>query len=73
MFQESIGLWIDLTNTTRYYDEFEIENMGCAYKKIYCIGHGQFPDRRVVELFLNICYDFLQNNHLQYIGRLNWL
>jgi len=70
LFQQSIGLWIDLTNTTRYYSQFEVEDMGCAYVKMPCVGHGHFPNREVVELFLNICYNFLEINFSQFIGRL---
>jgi len=70
LFQQSIGLWIDLTNTDRYYNKFEIENMGCDYVKIPCVGHGEFPDRKVIEYFMNICSNFLENNFSQFIG---WL
>lgn len=67
-YQQSIGLWIDLTNTTRYYDKFEIEKMGCAYEKIACAGHGGLPHPEVIKLFLNICSNFLENNFSQFIG-----
>ncbi|XP_015365520.1 PREDICTED: mRNA-capping enzyme-like isoform X1 [Diuraphis noxia] len=67
-FQQNIGLWIDLTNTTRYYNKLEVEGMGCAYKKMPCVGHGDFPDRKTVEFFFNICYNFLENNFTQFIG-----
>ncbi|XP_060867803.1 mRNA-capping enzyme-like [Metopolophium dirhodum] len=67
-YQQSIGLWIDLTNTTRYYSQYEVEDMGCAYVKIPCVGHGNLPNRQVVEFFLNICYNFLENNFSQFIG-----
>lgn len=70
LFQESIGLWIDLTNTTRYYSKIEVENMGCAYVKMPCVGHGDLPNWQVVEMFLEICYNFLKNNFSQHIGRL---
>ncbi|XP_003247784.2 mRNA-capping enzyme-like isoform X2 [Acyrthosiphon pisum] len=65
---QSIGLWIDLTNTERYYSRFEVEDMGCAYVKLPCVGGGYFPTRDDIELFLNICYNFLANNCLQFIG-----
>jgi len=70
LFQQNIGLWIDLTNTTRYYSKFEVEGMGCTYVKIPCVGHGDFPDRKTVEFFFNTCYNFLENNFTQFIGRL---
>ncbi|XP_025208338.1 mRNA-capping enzyme-like isoform X2 [Melanaphis sacchari] len=65
---QSIGLWIDLTNTTRYYSKFEIKNMGCDYIKIPCTGHGDLPNREVIEMFFNICSNFLENNFSQFIG-----
>ncbi|XP_050063197.1 mRNA-capping enzyme-like [Aphis gossypii] len=65
---ESIGLWIDLTNTTRYYDKFEIEKMECAYEKIACDGHGDLPHPKLIKLFVNKCSNFLKNNFSQYIG-----
>jgi len=71
LFQQSIGLWIDLTNTKRYYSRFAVEDMGCVYVKIPCVGRGNFPTRDVIELFLNICYNFLENNFLQFIGSYN--
>ncbi|XP_026813257.1 mRNA-capping enzyme-like isoform X1 [Rhopalosiphum maidis] len=67
-YQQSIGLWIDLTNTTRYYNTIEIQNMGCAYEKIPCAGHGDLPNREIIELFFNICSNFLKNNFSQFIG-----
>ncbi|XP_022160011.1 mRNA-capping enzyme-like isoform X1 [Myzus persicae] len=67
-YQQSIGLWIDLTNTSRYYSQYEIEDMGCIYKKLSCDGHGSFPERSLILLFFNICCNFLENNFTQFIG-----
>ncbi|KAF0727432.1 mRNA-capping enzyme-like, partial [Aphis craccivora] len=67
-YQESIGLWIDLTNTTRYYNKYEIEKMGCAYEKIACDGHGDLPHPELIKLFVNKCSNFLKSNFSQYIG-----
>ncbi|KAH9628994.1 hypothetical protein HF086_001904 [Spodoptera exigua] len=38
-----LGLWIDLTNTSRFYDKKEVEETGCKYVKMQCRGHGETP------------------------------
>lgn len=45
--------------------------MGCAYEKIPCAGHGDLPNREIIELFFNICSNFLENNFSQFIGIIN--
>lgn len=40
-----LGLWIDLTNTSRFYDKKEIEKMNCKYIKMACRGHGETPSK----------------------------
>lgn len=62
---------IDLTNTDRYYDQYEVKNMGCIYEKIPCEGHQKPPTYKQVQSFLNICSKFIAENHGQYIGRLS--
>lgn len=37
---QKIGLWIDLTNTDRYYDKRIVENAGIEYFKLSCNGNG---------------------------------
>ena len=36
--QLKAGLWIDLTNTSRFYDEKAVEAQGCNYLKLQCRG-----------------------------------
>lgn len=43
LFQVKVGLWIDLTNTSRFYDKKEIDSTGCKYVKMQCRGHGETP------------------------------
>lgn len=43
LFQKKLGLWIDLTNTSRFYDKDEIESYGARYLKLKCRGHGETP------------------------------
>lgn len=38
LFQAKIGLWIDLTNTTRFYDKSEVEGRNIKYVKMECRG-----------------------------------
>ncbi|XP_050547910.1 mRNA-capping enzyme [Daktulosphaira vitifoliae] len=64
----SLGLWIDLTKTSRFYDKSEVENMNCAYVKLPCAGHEQPPTREQAQLFIDICSKFVAKNPLQSIG-----
>ncbi|CAH0561980.1 unnamed protein product [Brassicogethes aeneus] len=56
------GLWIDLTNTDRYYLRDEIENQNCDYKKLSCQGHGTLPTFRFVNQFFHLVEKFVWNN-----------
>jgi len=62
-----IGLWIDLTNTTRFYDKKKIEDEGCRYVKIHCRGHAEAPPKETVETFVQICKRFTEKNPLEII------
>jgi len=57
-----VGLWIDLTNTDRYYSSNEVTNEGVAYEKLKLQGHGIPPDGRSIKLFMNICDKFLSRS-----------
>uniref|UniRef100_A0A0N4Z0I5 mRNA-capping enzyme n=1 Tax=Parastrongyloides trichosuri TaxID=131310 RepID=A0A0N4Z0I5_PARTI len=63
-----IGLWIDLTKTSRYYHEDEIRKNGCIYEKLPLAGHGQSPTEEETEKFVNICSSFLEKNPNKLIG-----
>jgi len=45
-----LGLVVDLTNTSRYYQCRKLEEMGVQYCKIFTKGH-EIPDKGVVEKF----------------------
>ncbi|CAH1970958.1 unnamed protein product [Acanthoscelides obtectus] len=62
------GLWIDLTNTTRFYDKEEIESYGCQYIKLQCRGHGETPSKEQTSSFIEIVHDFIANNPLECIA-----
>ncbi|XP_057666102.1 mRNA-capping enzyme-like [Diorhabda carinulata] len=53
-----IGLWIDLTNTDRYYNKEDIEHMDCQYVKLSCPGHGECPSKNITNEFISICHQF---------------
>ena len=65
---KKIGMWTDLTNTSRYYDEDIIRKAGCKYAKLDCKGHGETPGPDKVDLFIKICSNFIQQNPLDIIG-----
>lgn len=63
-----IGLWIDLTNTNRFYDKNEIEDAGATYIKLKCRGHGETPSVEHVRSFIEIVEEFIQEHPLDVIG-----
>lgn len=63
-----LGLWIDLTNTKRFYDRSEVEDSGCRYLKIPCKGRGETPNEVTTNAFVEICRKFIQTNPLEMIG-----
>jgi mRNA-capping enzyme len=67
-FQIKLGLWIDLTNTSRFYSKKQIEAEGCKYIKLKCRGHGETPSKEVVKAFFLICDEFIKKNPLEIIG-----
>ncbi|KAK9804496.1 hypothetical protein WJX73_010638 [Symbiochloris irregularis] len=50
-FNLRVGLVLDLTNTYRYYDSEEWEQMGVQYLKIHCRGRGEVPEPEAVNRF----------------------
>ncbi|XP_059059297.1 mRNA-capping enzyme [Achroia grisella] len=63
-----LGLWIDLTNTSRFYDKKEIENTDCKYIKLQCRGHGETPSPKQTKIFIELVTKFLAQNPLQVVG-----
>ncbi|XP_046648478.1 mRNA-capping enzyme-like isoform X2 [Daphnia pulicaria] len=63
-----IGLWIDLTNTSRFYDKNVVEKNSCKYVKLKCKGHGETPNPETVDLFIKQCTEFISQNPLEIIG-----
>ncbi|XP_060947130.1 mRNA-capping enzyme isoform X2 [Limanda limanda] len=63
-----MGLLIDLTNTTRFYDRNDIETEGIKYLKLQCKGHGESPSKETTEMFIKLCDDFIEKNPTEMIG-----
>lgn len=58
-----LGLVIDLTKTTRYYDSRSITDQKIEYAKIFMAGQGSLPPKKQVNQFFEIIDNFL--NRLQ--------
>nr|CAH7716055.1 unnamed protein product [Callosobruchus chinensis] len=63
-----IGLWVDLTNTSRYYSKKSIEDQNCRYVKLSCEGHGVAPSKRHVKRFIDITHDFIVHHPCESIA-----
>lgn len=63
-----LGLWIDLTNTTRFYNRKSIEDHGCRYLKLQCKGHGETPSEDQTRTFVQVCKNFISHNPLEIVG-----
>ncbi|KAJ2944534.1 hypothetical protein O0L34_g3880 [Tuta absoluta] len=63
-----LGLWVDLTNTSRFYDKKEVEDMDCKYVKLQCRGHGETPSLDQTKTFIGLVSRFLSQNPLEVIG-----
>ncbi|KAJ8917449.1 hypothetical protein NQ315_005496 [Exocentrus adspersus] len=64
----NIGLWVDLTNTKRFYDKQEIEDRDCTYVKLQCRGHGETPSVEQTNAFIELIHLFITKNPLQQIA-----
>lgn len=64
-----LGMWIDLTNTKRFYDRQVVEEQGgTRYIKLQCRGHGETPSEEQTHAFINIIDDFINERPLDLIG-----
>jgi mRNA-capping enzyme len=68
MLQKKLGLWIDLTNTNRFYNRSDVENKECQYVKLQCRGFSETPSPEQVRSFIELVDDFLANHPLDIIG-----
>ncbi|GAB0087241.1 mRNA-capping enzyme [Sergentomyia squamirostris] len=68
MHKRRLGMWIDLTNTTRFYDRRIVEDADTEYVKLQCRGHGETPSREQAQSFIELVENFIQNHPLDVIG-----
>ncbi|XP_050415572.1 mRNA-capping enzyme [Patella vulgata] len=68
IYKKKIGLFIDLTNTTRFYDSNLVEKLECKYVKLCCKGRAETPTKEQTEAFVNLCARFKQQKPLELIG-----
>jgi len=66
--KRKIGLWIDLTNTSRFYDKEILRRAECEYVKLNCTGHGETPGPETVNTFTDLRSCFIQTIPLDIIG-----
>ncbi|CAJ0941800.1 unnamed protein product, partial [Mesorhabditis belari] len=59
---QKLGLVIDLTDTTRYYDRKEFEGVCVQYEKIFCPGRGFVERDEVIEQFYSAIKRFTLAN-----------
>lgn len=67
-YKVKIGLWLDLTNTQRFYDKTDIEKEGARYVKLKCRGHGECPTPEQSKAFVEICEKFVKKSPLEIIA-----
>ncbi|XP_071450546.1 mRNA-capping enzyme [Hetaerina americana] len=67
-YKVKIGLWIDLTFTSRFYDKQEVEEEGCRYVKLQCRGHKETPSEDQTKAFILVCQQFISQHPLEVIG-----
>ncbi|XP_013383469.1 mRNA-capping enzyme [Lingula anatina] len=68
-YKVKMGLLIDLTNTTRFYNSAVVEKQfDCKYLKLQCRGHGSAPSVEQTQAFLNVCETFIRQKPLEVIG-----
>lgn len=66
--QLKLGLWIDLTNTKRFYDRELVESRGATYVKLQCRGHGETPSLEQTRAFIDIVDSFVSEHPLDIVA-----
>jgi len=69
-YKVRLGLWVDLTNTGRFYDRREVEQHeeGCKYVKLRCRGHGGAPSPDQTQEFVHLCQQFVREHPTEVIA-----
>lgn len=68
VYKKKLGLVVDLTNTTRFYNSKDVEDKGVRYVKMQCRGHGETPSKEQTEAFIQLCARFINQKPLEVIG-----
>lgn len=63
-----IGLWIDLTYTSRFYDKSEVTDESIEYVKLACRGHNAAPTTDQIDNFIRLCGKFARDKPGQAIA-----
>ncbi|EDW65142.1 mRNA-capping enzyme [Drosophila virilis] len=63
-----LGLWIDLTNTKRFYDRSTVEERGAQYIKLQCRGHGETPSPEQTHSFIELVDNFINERPFDVIA-----
>ncbi|XP_068159190.1 mRNA-capping enzyme [Drosophila tropicalis] len=63
-----LGLWVDLTNTKRFYDRSIVEERGAQYIKLQCRGHGETPSPEQTHSFIEIVDNFINERPFDVIA-----
>lgn len=61
-------MWIDLTNTKRFYDRRSVEVNNARYIKMQCRGHGETPSPTQTQSFIELVDAYILENPLNVIG-----
>ncbi|XP_017773246.1 PREDICTED: mRNA-capping enzyme-like, partial [Nicrophorus vespilloides] len=62
------GIWVDLTNTTRFYNKNIVDQNRCKYIKMQCRGHGETPTQEQTDEFINLVHNFICQHPLECIA-----
>ena len=63
-----VGLVVDLTNTTRWYDSKTLTEKDIKYVKINCKGRSETPNEEQTRTFIQVCSNFIAQNPLLHVG-----
>lgn len=66
--RNKLTLWVDLTNTSRFYDRTVVERYNCKYVKLQCRGHGETPNPAQTTSFIEIVDAHLADHPTDVIG-----
>lgn len=63
-----LGLWIDLTRTTRFYDNEQVKTQDCRYVKLECHGADGAPTKEQTDFFIHLCKMYVTREPLKTIA-----